>query len=133
MSARKQSGLWLFLAMTLLHVSAAWSDQEIPRDLLKGIEAMRRLPVEGVQLVQAQGQLLIVSTNGHYVITGGRLIDLWNNLRLVGVACLGYEQPPRFMPSPQPAYWEAGLVLAGVCILCLSYLNRRTRAVEVIR
>ena len=74
-----------------------------------------------------------ILVNGLQYDARWRLIDLWNNLCLVGVACLGYEQPPRFMPSPQPAFWEAGLVLAGVCILCLSYLNRRTRAVEVIR
>ena len=74
-----------------------------------------------------------ILVNGLQYDARWRLIDLWNNLCLVGVACLGYEQPPRLMPSPQPAYWEAGLVLAGVCILCLSYLNRRTRAVEVIR
>jgi hypothetical protein len=61
-----------------------------------------------------------------------RLIDLWNNLRLVGYACLGIEHH-RIVPSPQPALHEAALVLGAVCLLCLTYLNLRTRAVEIVR
>jgi hypothetical protein len=61
-----------------------------------------------------------------------RLLDLWNDLRLVGCALLqmGHE---RVTPRPQPGTGEAALVLAGVCLLCLSYLSLRTRAVEVVR
>ncbi len=33
---------------------------------------------------------------------------------------------------PQPEFWEAGLVLAGVCAICLIYLNHRTRGVEIV-
>jgi hypothetical protein len=60
-----------------------------------------------------------------------RLIDLWNDLSLVGFACLGYSED-QIWPAPQPSMFEAGLVLAGVCCLCLSYLNLRTRAVEIV-
>lgn len=60
-----------------------------------------------------------------------RLIDLWNNLRLVGYACLEIERP-YIRPSPQPAIYEAALVLAAVWLLCLGYLNRRVKAVEII-
>jgi ABC-2 type transport system permease protein len=74
-----------------------------------------------------------ILVNGLQYDARWRLIDLWNDLCLVGFACLGYDKPPRFLPQQQPAVWEAGLVLVGVCILCLSYLNLRTRAVEVIR
>ena len=35
--------------------------------------------------------------------------------------------------EPQPAVWEAATVLVGVCVACLMYLNRRTRAVEIVR
>jgi hypothetical protein len=59
-----------------------------------------------------------------------RLIDLWNDLTLLGRALLGYSQESL---GSQPAFWEAGLVLAGVCTLCLIYLNQRTRGVEVVR
>jgi hypothetical protein len=36
-------------------------------------------------------------------------------------------------PQPQPAFHEAALTLGGVLLLCLIYLNRRTRAVEVVK
>jgi ABC-2 type transport system permease protein len=61
-----------------------------------------------------------------------RLLDLWNDLCLVGFALLGFEES-QIHPQPQPAFGEAGLVLVGVAIACLIYLNQRTRAVEVIR
>ena len=64
----------------------AWADDPadaaLARDLLKGVEAMRRLPVDGFHLVEAQGHILIVSTNGHYAILGGRVLDLWNQLEI---------------------------------------------------
>jgi ABC-2 type transport system permease protein len=61
-----------------------------------------------------------------------RLMDLWNNLRLLGCVCLAVDHE-RIAPQPQPAFGEAALVLGAVCILCLSYLNRRTRAVEIVK
>jgi ABC-2 type transport system permease protein len=60
-----------------------------------------------------------------------RLIDLWNDLRLLGCVCLAIDHE-RIWPPPQPAFWEAAVVLGVVCFLCLSYLNRRTRAVEIV-
>jgi ABC-type transport system involved in multi-copper enzyme maturation permease subunit len=61
-----------------------------------------------------------------------RLIDLWANLALLGQACLGYDEATAY-PQPHPEFWEAGAVLAGVCVLCLIYLNYRTRAVEIVK
>jgi len=61
-----------------------------------------------------------------------RLIDLWNCLSLLGRWCLGFAHE-RISPRPQPAFWEAAVVLGGVCILCLIYLHRRTQAVEIVR
>jgi ABC-2 type transport system permease protein len=61
-----------------------------------------------------------------------RLIDLWNNLCIVGSRCLGFESYT-MGPSGQPTFLEASLVLLGVCGLCLIYLNLRTRAVEIVR
>lgn len=60
-----------------------------------------------------------------------RLLDLWNNLTLLGQACLGYYHED-ISPKPQPEFWEAALVLIGVCVVCLIYLNRRTRGVEIV-
>jgi hypothetical protein len=61
-----------------------------------------------------------------------RLLDMWNNLCLVGNTCLGFENRGR-RSGPQPELWEALVVLGGVCLLCLSYVSRRTRAVEIVR
>jgi ABC-2 type transport system permease protein len=64
-----------------------------------------------------------------------RLIDLWNNLWLVSSTMLGLDvQLQRSgVPPRQPAVWEAALVLTCVCLLCLTYLNRRIRAVEIVK
>ena len=61
-----------------------------------------------------------------------RLIDLWNNLCIVGSWCLGF---PRYTlgTQPQPDVLPAALVLLGVCTICLTYLTLRTRAVEIVR
>jgi len=63
-----------------------------------------------------------------------QLIDMWNNMALLGLASLGidHERMERILRLPQPEIWEAALVLAGVCIVCLIFLQRRTRAVEII-
>jgi hypothetical protein len=60
-----------------------------------------------------------------------RLIDLWNDLSLVGSTCLGV--PHNRMLLPQPHWGTAALVLGGVCALCLTYLIYRIRAVEVVQ
>jgi ABC-type transport system involved in multi-copper enzyme maturation permease subunit len=62
-----------------------------------------------------------------------RLMDLWNNLSLLGQACLGFAHDKVSANAPQPQFWEAGLTLAGVCVVCLIYLNHRTRGVEIVR
>jgi ABC-2 type transport system permease protein len=61
-----------------------------------------------------------------------RLIDLWNSLRLVGCTFLGFEHR-RIVPAPQPPVWQAVVSLGALSLLCLSYLNRRTRAVEIVK
>jgi hypothetical protein len=57
-----------------------------------------------------------------------RLIDLWNDMYLVGNASLGMAHP-----SLQPRVFEAALTLGATCLLCLSYLSLRIRAVEIVR
>jgi ABC-type transport system involved in multi-copper enzyme maturation permease subunit len=60
-----------------------------------------------------------------------RLIDMWNDLYLVGMWCLGAD-PATLRPHPQPPFWAAGLVVGGVCAVCLLYLRKRVQAVEII-
>ena len=61
-----------------------------------------------------------------------RLIDLWNDLYLLGLWCL--DAPPETIrPQPQPPFLDAALVVAGVCAACLLYLRKRVQAVEIIQ
>jgi ABC-type transport system involved in multi-copper enzyme maturation permease subunit len=61
-----------------------------------------------------------------------RLIDLWNNLYLVGYYLLGNDLE-RIRPSAQPEVYKAGLVLFAVCLFCLGYLIQRVRGVEIVK
>ncbi len=61
-----------------------------------------------------------------------RLIDLWNDTYLLGNTCLAVD-PAVIRPAPQPEWYEAALVLGGVCLSCLTYLVLRIRAVEIVR
>ncbi|MSU77392.1 MAG: hypothetical protein EXS16_04760 [Gemmataceae bacterium] len=61
-----------------------------------------------------------------------RLIDLWNNLTMLGQGMLGFASDD-IQPKFRPELWEASLVLFGVSALCLIYLNLRTRGVEIVR
>src|SRR5262245_12569843 len=63
-----------------------------------------------------------------------RLVDIWNNMYLFGQWCFGTDHDllrPR--SQPQPAYWEATVVMVAVCVLCVLYLRKRVRAVEVVK
>ena len=66
-----------------------------------------------------------------------RLIDLWNDMYVIGSACLGVEAKlgatRRWISRPQPELWEAALVLGVVCLVCLITLSRRIRAVEIVK
>ncbi len=59
-----------------------------------------------------------------------KLLDLWNDLYLVGAWCLGIERES--MRGAQPEYWEAAAVCGGVIALSLLYLRKRIQAVEII-
>jgi ABC-2 type transport system permease protein len=61
-----------------------------------------------------------------------RLMDMWNNLRIVGCSFLAMDLPARSR-DPHPEIWEAAVMITLVCAVCLVYLNRHIRAVEVIK
>ncbi|MBM3996790.1 MAG: hypothetical protein FJ303_21950 [Planctomycetes bacterium] len=60
-----------------------------------------------------------------------RLIDLWNNVTMLGQGMLAYAHED-INPKPQPEFWEAAAVLIGVTTICLMYLNHRTQGVEIV-
>jgi thiol:disulfide interchange protein DsbC len=51
------------------------------QELLRGISGMQRLPVSGIQMVEAGERVLFVSANGRYVFTGPAW-DLWHGAKL---------------------------------------------------
>jgi thiol:disulfide interchange protein DsbC len=53
--------------------------------MLDGIRGTQRLPVAGVQMIDAGGRVLFVSDNGRYVFTGPAW-DLWHGARLETLA-----------------------------------------------
>jgi ABC-type transport system involved in multi-copper enzyme maturation permease subunit len=65
-----------------------------------------------------------------------RLIDIWNNLYILGSRCLGVYADltaRRGRPKPlQPDWLEAAAVMILVCVTCLMYLDKRIRAVEIV-
>jgi ABC-type transport system involved in multi-copper enzyme maturation permease subunit len=62
-----------------------------------------------------------------------RLIDIWNNMYLFGQWCFGTDHAKlRPINLEQPAYHEATIAMIVVCLLCVLYLSRRVRAVEVV-
>jgi hypothetical protein len=70
--------------------------------------------------------------NGLQLNPRWRLIDLWNDTYLLGNYCLGVGVE-RIWPPRQPAVGEAVIVIGAVCLLCLTYLTARIRAVEIVR
>lgn len=60
-----------------------------------------------------------------------RLIDLWNNLYLCGLSCLGADHAT-IRPQPQPDYWSAWAAVGGVVAGCALFLRRRIQAVEIV-
>lgn len=57
-----------------------------------------------------------------------RLLDLWGDACALGDACLGLDRGPQ-----QPPLLPAFLTLGVTSLLCLTYLSRRIRAVEIVR
>jgi ABC-type transport system involved in multi-copper enzyme maturation permease subunit len=61
-----------------------------------------------------------------------RLIDLWNNLYLCGLSCLGADHSTVRPPS-QPEYWQAWIAVGLVVVTSLLYLRKRIQAVEIVQ
>ncbi|MBL8825084.1 MAG: ABC transporter permease subunit [Planctomycetia bacterium] len=65
-----------------------------------------------------------------------RLIDLWNDLYVFGSWCLNITPVPpagpRGMVRRQPELLPVVIVLSSLMIVCVIYLHRKIRAVEVV-
>jgi ABC-type transport system involved in multi-copper enzyme maturation permease subunit len=112
-------GLVLSVTLTLLLLATAvWLRRTVP------------LIMAWAALFYFCRQLAVVLVDGLGFRPAWRLIDLWNDASLVGGVLLGV---PASGATSQPAWYEAALVLLGVCLTCLSYLALRIRAVEIVR
>jgi ABC-type transport system involved in multi-copper enzyme maturation permease subunit len=61
-----------------------------------------------------------------------RLLDLWNDMYLVGLWMLRVDGIEAASGFEQPPVWQAAAALAGVCAACWLFLLRRIRPVEVV-
>ncbi|MBI3411528.1 MAG: ABC transporter permease subunit [Planctomycetes bacterium] len=111
--------LTVFLSVTLV-AAASWMRRTMP---LVMVWCAVFLFLHMVAVILVDG----LRYNVHW-----RLLGLWNNLCLLGYACLGFDHET-IWPAPQPSFLAAGITLGGVMLLCLTYLNQRTRAVEIVR
>jgi ABC-2 type transport system permease protein len=113
-------GLVLTVCLSLLVVATAvWVRQTVPMVMVwMGVFVLLRMLAGWV-------------VDGLRADPEWRLIDLWNDLYLVGMWCLQVD-PATVRPQPQPAYWQAAVVVGGVCAASALYLRRRVQAVEVI-
>ena len=113
-------GLVLTITLSLLVMATSvWLRQTVPLVMVwMGLFVLLRMLAGW--LVDGQG-----------VDADLRLMDLWNDLYLLGLWCLQAD-PATIRPQPQPALWKAALVVVGVCIGCLLYLRKRVQAVEIV-
>jgi ABC-type transport system involved in multi-copper enzyme maturation permease subunit len=113
-------GLILTVTLSLMVVATAvWVRRTVPMVMVwMGVFALLRL---------LAGWLV----DGLKADERWRLIDLWNDLYLCGLWCLGTD-PETIRPPAQPAFWQAAGVVGGVCAACLLYLRKRVQAVEIV-
>ena len=113
-------GLVLTVTLSLMSVATAvWLRQTVPLAMVwMGLFVLLRL----ISRFLVEG-LLFDET--------WRLLDLWNDLYLCGMSCLGADHAT-IKPLRQPEYWQAWAAVGGVCAACLLYLRKRVQAVEIV-
>jgi ABC-2 type transport system permease protein len=103
---------------TLLLATAVWVRRTVPLVMVwTGLFVMTRL-------------LAAMLVEGAKLDARWKLIDLWNDLYLVGLWCLGVSRES--IRGDQPEFWEAAAACGVVIVLCLLYLRRQIQAVEII-
>jgi ABC-type transport system involved in multi-copper enzyme maturation permease subunit len=112
-------GLLLTATLSLLVVATAvWLRRTVPLAMVwMGVFAL--LPMLSAWLVDATRD------------ERWRVLDLWNDLYLCGLNCLGTD-PETIRPQPQPEYWQAWAATGAVVLGCVAYLRRRIQAIEIV-
>jgi hypothetical protein len=113
-------GLVLHITLSLLLVTTAiWVRRTVPLVMIwSGLFVLCR----------SLGGFLVDGLNFH---PRWRLIDLWNDMYLVGLWCLQAERKTEMLGN-QPEIWLAGLVLVALCGGCLLFLRNRVQAVDIV-
>jgi hypothetical protein len=113
-------GLVLTVCLSLLVVTTAiWVRQTVPMVMIwMGVFVLLRMMASWL-------------VDGLKFDAEWKLFDLWNDLYLCGISCLGAPHDT-VRPAPQPEYWQAWLTVAGVCAACGLYLRKRIQAVEIV-
>jgi len=113
-------GLTLTVSLSLLVMATAvWLRQTVPLTMVwMGVFALLRL---------LAGWLV----DGLKADERWRLLDLWNDLYLIGAWFLRID-PATIRPAEQPPTWQAAAVVAAVSAACLLYLRKRIHAVEIV-
>jgi thiol:disulfide interchange protein DsbC len=77
------------IALAALSLAGSAFAQSAPDDvaqikkLMHGkFDAVKRLPVTGLMIVEADGQVYLSSENGRIVVANGRVYDMWNGLEI---------------------------------------------------
>jgi len=113
-------GALLTVVLSLLLVATAvWVRRTVPLIMIwSGLFVLAR-SVAGF-LVEVQGF--------HPVL---KLIDLWNDLYLIGLWFMGADiDPGKLGPNPQP--WQAAIAVTALGVGCLVYLRKRIQAIEIV-
>lgn len=113
-------GLVLTVALSLLAVATSvWLRRTVPLAMVwMGLFAL---------LPMLSGWLVDATKDERW-----RLIDVWNDLYLCGLSCLGADHET-VRPQPQPEYWQAWAAVGAVTAACVLYLRKRIQAVEIVQ
>lgn len=62
------------------------SDGQTIHDIVPSYDSIRRLPIDGVQMVEIDGRTIFTSSNGRFVFMNAELYDTWSRKRLRSAA-----------------------------------------------
>ncbi len=113
-------GLLLTVVLSLLLVATAvWVRRTVPLIMIwSGVFILGRTVANFLVEVQNFSPLW-------------RLVDLWNDLYLIGLWFLQADFGTNNLGSnPEP--WQAAIVVTALCLACLLYLRKRIQAVEIV-
>jgi len=79
---KKTKSILGFVAVLLFGLGHVQAENIDVKTYLDGIEKIKRVPINGLSMAKANGEIIFISSNGHYVIRNGKLLDVWNNIEI---------------------------------------------------